>query len=109
LYTKHIWIETNQKNIIFLIPLFLNTPIHSDERLLKAMFSALGRAKTTSRSLVTVSVPLVLIQTLTPRIQMLSSSMLDRAHPRGSDEMRRLPLSLLDDCLRGVGLNRTHS
>jgi hypothetical protein len=57
---------------------------------------------------VTVSVPLVLIQTLAPHIQMLASSMLDRARPRGSDEMRRLPIYLLDDCWLEVVLNHTH-
>jgi hypothetical protein len=51
---------------------------------------------------------LAFIQTLTPRIQMLVSSMLDCASPPGNDEMWRLPISLLDDCSFGAGLNRTH-
>jgi hypothetical protein len=38
---------------------------------------------------------------------MLATTMLDCARPRDSDEMQRLPISLLDDCLLGVVFNRT--
>jgi hypothetical protein len=40
--------RNNPKQHYFSIPLILTTPIHSDERMREAGFSALGRAETAS-------------------------------------------------------------